>query len=203
MDSDYSTAFAQRFQDAVTVLRHDADYTKSADLSMSFHPERGLLTLSAWDGRESERNSHLETSDPKAVADFIRDLEIRYETRVESRFRTLPEQYIYQLRDSLGFSGQLRAPSDCETCGLNDDELEAFYYPAFELGVQASLAVYNRYGCYGGASVYGDPRESSVRSEALRILRSGLETSEGQRTRAELSDFIGRLKAVLETISVD
>jgi len=200
MDSDYSTAFAQHFQDAVTVLRHDRDYAKSADLSLSFRPEIGALTLSVWDGLENGRTSQLETSNPKAVADFIRDVEIRYETRVESKFRTLSEQYLQQIEDSLGFSGQLRAPSECETCGLNDDELEAFYYPAFELGGQPSLAVYNRYGCYGGASVYGDPRESSVRSEALRILRSGLDTSEGQRTRAELSVFIRRLEAVLETV---
>lgn len=201
MDSDYSTAFAQHFQDAVTVLRHDTDYTKSADLTLSFQPERGLLTLSIWDGRDRDRNSHLETSDPKAVTEFIRDLELHYETRVDAKFRKLPEQYLYQLGDSLGFSGQLRAPSECETCGSNDDELEAFYYPAFELGGRASLAVYNRYGCYGGASVYGDPRDASVRTEALRILRSALETAEGERTRSELSGFIGRLETVLEPVA--
>lgn len=200
MDSDYSTAFAQHFQDAVTVLRHDRDYTKSADLSMGFQPERGLLTLSLWDGRDSGRNAYLETTDPKEAANFLRDLEIHYETRVDAKFRKLPEQYLQQLGDSLGFSGQLRAPSECETCGSNDDELEAFYYPAFEPGGRSSLAVYNRYGCYGGASVYGDPRDASVRTEALRILSSALETAEGKRTRAELSGFIERLEAVLEPV---
>jgi len=198
MDSDYSTAFAQHFQDAVTALRPHWDYAKTADLSLSFRPEIGKLTLSLWDGQFQDRNSHFVSSDPREVANFIRDVESRYETRIESKFRTLSEQYLYQIEDSLGFSGQLRAPSECETCGSNDDELEAFYYPAFEFGGSPSLAVSNRYGCYGGAAIYGDPRDLEVRTEALRILRSGLETAEGERVRGELAGFIEAVETIIE-----
>lgn len=197
MDFDSSTPFARHFRDSNFDLRSGGERTEDATLWMSFTPEQGSMSMSVYDGAARARSHELTSTDPAAVAGFIRSVEASYGKRVPQHFGQLAEEYLRALDDSFGLTVELRKPTDCEYCGVNSDELEAFYFPAVEPSGLESLAIYNRFGCYSSIEVFGDPRDPEIAAEAFRILRLALSSATKKRAKRELTGFIAALSEIL------
>lgn len=199
MDSDISTAFALHFQDQSFDLRRvEEDRYQDATIWLSFFPSRRSLSMDAYDGELSAITHNFASRNPEDVAGFIREVEAHYGTKVPEVFRTSVEDYLRHLEGALGFSAEISEPSECEDCGPTINHLEAFYFPAFEEGGPASLAVQNYFGCQGSDEVYGDPADPTVRDTALRILRSAAEKADRDHNDLEIKLFIENLEGILD-----
>lgn len=205
MDSDTSTPFAGHFQDARFDLRTTGDIHQDATLWLSFFPEFGTMSLGAYDGALKVHSHELNSKDPLTVAGFIRTVEKDYGVKVPKSFRTLSEEYLTGVQNSLGFFGDIGEPSDCETCGIHADHLSAFYFPAFEDGGLDSVAVHNSFGCYSEVEYSGTLETAG--EDALDFLRqllgsldADLENGKEAPSRDALADFIEGLEGKLQVI---
>lgn len=197
MDSDNLTAFASYFKEDHFELRPGADRDDSATLFLSFDPALQTMSLAAYDYKDRKGHTHeLYSTDPSAVAPHIAQIEAYYGVKVPRSFRTRAETYLSQLDQCIGVRLEMNKEySDCEYCGVNENKLEAFYYPAFDPSGRASLGVVTAYGCYGGDGVYGEPEE--VAEEARRIIESAIRSGDDPDAKEEARQFLRDLNTVL------
>ena len=209
MDSDHSTVFARRFHDVSMELDPTVEWGKGASLNMYFHPEFLSLGLSVYDPnfREPGRQYYGETrggythsfesTDPARVAPFLREVEAAYGVTLEPEFEESAVAFLQGLPGALGLSVELADRIvACEQCGdSSGNELTVFFFPALEQGGPASLGVENRFGCFGGVELAGDPAE--VGDEVVRIIQAAIKSGRDQSAVAEAKEFLGELRKVL------
>ncbi len=207
MDSDRTTPFAKHFQEKAFSLRKypltaEDRFQKEATLHLSFWVELGTMSLGVYDDMEGRYTHEFKSTDPGAVAAFIAAVEHEYEVTIPMHFNELAQQYLTLVPQSFGVGGDLfERPRDCEYCGSNGNEIEAFYFPPIEEGGAPSLAVENRYGCYGWDAIYSDPRKKGV--EGLLILDDALYGADDQAVIEAVQSFRGKLVALLESYGQD
>lgn len=198
MDSDHYTAFAEHFQDDSFTVRKGEDHYGDATLWLSFFPSNRTLNLAVYDGAAREYSHELKATNPGAVAGFIAQVEADYGVKVPAHFRTLPEEFLALVGGSLGIAEDIYLEAhDCETCGSDYGQIEAFYFPPLEPGGPASLGASDSYGCFGGANVFGDPQDPAVSADALRILEWAVKNGDDGAAVARVASFLQALKAIL------
>jgi len=209
MDSDHSTAFAQRFREESLELDPTVEWGKGASLTMYFHPEFLSMGLSVYDpnfeepGRQyygTNRGGYthrFESTDPARVAPFLKEVEAAYGVRVPRRFEQSAVAFLEGLPEALGLSVELADEIvACEQCGdSTGDELTVFFFPPLEEGGPASLGVENRFGCFGGVELAGDPTE--VGDEVVRIIQTAIKGGRDKSAVAEAREFLTELRKVL------
>jgi len=205
MDSDFATPFAGHFDDARFDLRTNGNRQEDAILWLSFFPEFGTVSLGAHDGAARGYSHEFKSQDPRDVAPFIKSVERDYGVKVPKAIRTQTEEYLRAVPDSLGFSGEVGKGGDCETCGPHRDQLEAFYFPAFEEDGATSVAVSNSFGCYssvehmGTLETAGDEALSYLK-QVLASLDADLDRGREAPNRDELAEFIAGLEGKLAAV---
>lgn len=207
MDSDSTTAYARYFQsDSFEISDPTGSVNSRIALWMSFLVEAGSLSLGVYSDEIQAYTHNFDSRDPSAVQPWIAQVESDYAVRVPQHFQQLPAKYLELVRDSFGISVCLDSGSECEYCGVNQDTVEAFYFPPLTTGGEASLGVYSRVGCYGSIEVYGNPQEAAVTEEALELLGTSWDSistdereeyyAELQESREAILDFVVKLKTV-------
>lgn len=205
MDADHSTPFAGHFSDARFELRDTGDSYQDAILWLSFFPEFGTVSLSAYDSAAKGRSHEFTSRNPRDVAPFIRAVEKDYGVKVPKAIRIQTEEYLTFVGESLGFSEDISEGGDCETCGPHRDHLEAFYFPAFEEGGADSVAVYNSFGCYSTVEHMGTLETAGEDAldylkHLLSIQDSALENGKEAPHRDQLAGFIEGLEGKLAAV---
>jgi len=206
MDADTATPFAGHFEDTSFTLRSNGDRQEDAILWLSFFPEFGTVSLGAYDGALKGYSHEFSSRSPRDVASFIRAVEKDYGVKVPKAIRIQTEEYLTGVGDSLGFSGEVGEGGDCETCGPHRDQLDAFYFPAFEEGGATSVAVANSFGCYSSVEHMGTLETAG--EEALGFLKQILASMDADLDRGreapnrdELAEFIEGLEGKLAAVS--
>lgn len=192
------TPFIDFFGDPYLLLSKREDASRSADLTIDYSLERKSVMVNHYDPQVNTDNIEMgEFSDADSALKYIDNIVSGYSQAEDflPGFSQDLQTYFDHVEGSEILHTYVADGYDCETCGVNDSVLEAYYFPAFsdnENGA-ASLAVSWLFGCYSGESASG--KFDEVKTEVLEILARAVESCEIDSSMTKLKDFISFIES--------
>lgn len=200
--SSVNLPLSKHFVDDEIIMK-DADGQPKVALSMGFYPEFGQVSLICYDYVKREDQKlyiGLETALDKAeeqIDVFLSHVIEEYGFAIPKSFYELPLRFSKFLVGSFTVNESLDEPYECEGCfDVNENIVQAFYFPAVDESEDASLSVFWEAGCYGGESVAG--AFTDVKSEAIMLLQNAVEGANPAfpQSISQVEDFIIQLEAL-------